>query len=73
MSKYLISNVKIVLTDKILINHEVLVSEGIIREILPSGEIHVDTIIDGKGNYLCPGFIDLHIHEIGRASCRERV
>ncbi len=62
MSKHLITNVKIVLPDNILVNHDILVSEGIIREILLSGNTRADTIIDGKGHYLCPGFIDLHIH-----------
>jgi len=62
MSKYLITNVKIVLTDSILSNHSVRVSEGTISEILPAEKTPYDTVIDGMGNYLCPGFIDLHIH-----------
>lgn len=62
MSKHLITNVKIVLTDKILTDYDILVSEGIIREILPSGKLSAEIVIDGKGNYLCPGLIDLHIH-----------
>ena len=62
MSKYLITNVKIVLPDDILTDHDILVSEGIIREILPTGNPCSDTVIDGNGHYLCPGFIDLHIH-----------
>ena len=62
MSKYLITNVKIVLPDDILTHYDILVSEGIISEILPTGNTRADTIINGKGHYLCPGFIDLHIH-----------
>ena len=32
------------------------------EELLPSEK---DTIIDGKGSYLSPGFIDVHTHGAG--------
>ena len=34
---------------------------------------HVDRTIDARGKLVSPGFINCHLHEIGRASCRERV
>src|ERR1041384_6177368 len=30
-------------------------------------------VIDLKGRTVLPGLFDSHVHEIGRASCRERV
>jgi N-acetylglucosamine-6-phosphate deacetylase len=64
MPELLIYNVNIVLTDKILTNHCLVISNGKIKEI--SQNISHDNIkaVDGQGNYLCPGFIDLHIHGV---------
>ncbi len=64
MQELLIYNVNIVLTDEILTNHCLLISNGKIKEISPN--ISHDNIeaVDGQGNYLCPGFIDLHIHGV---------
>ena len=64
MQELLIYNVNIVLTDKILTNHCLLISNGKIKEISPN--ISHDNIkaVDGQGNYLCSGFIDLHIHGV---------
>ena len=64
MSEFLIANTKIILADTILNHHDVLVSDGIIQKILPAGNRPPVTIVDGKGHYLCPGFIDLHFHGI---------
>jgi N-acetylglucosamine-6-phosphate deacetylase len=64
MQELLIYNVNIILTDKILTNHCLVISNGKIKEI--SQNISHDNIkaVDGQGNYLCPGFIDLHIHGV---------
>lgn len=62
MPEFLIYNVNIVLADTVLENHCLSVSNGKIKEI--SQIINDDNIkaVDGNSNYLCPGFIDLHIH-----------
>ncbi|MCE5186879.1 MAG: N-acetylglucosamine-6-phosphate deacetylase [Planctomycetaceae bacterium] len=57
-----ITNARIVLTDRILTDHNVLVCAGKIKDILPKERCCAETIVDGMGHYLCPGFIDLHIH-----------
>ena len=64
MPELIIYNINIVLTDEILTNHCLAISNGKIKEILPN--ISTDNIkaVDGQGNYLCPGFIDLHIHGV---------
>lgn len=61
-----IINANIILEDKVLENHVVIFDEYI-RNIIPICEFDKDkyddiNIIDIKGNYLSPGFIDLHIH-----------
>jgi N-acetylglucosamine-6-phosphate deacetylase len=65
MSKLLIKNANIVLTDNISRNSAVLIANGKIAKIYTFGEKpdkQADEIINANGNYLVPGFIDLHIH-----------
>ena len=64
MPEFLIYNVNIVSADKILSNRCLTVSNGKIKEISKSISNDKIKAIDGNGNYLCPGFIDLHIHGI---------
>jgi N-acetylglucosamine-6-phosphate deacetylase len=58
-----IYNGKIILSDRIINNGSVLVSKGKI-EAIKEGEIEsADTLeIDAKGQYISPGFIDIHVH-----------
>lgn len=60
----LYKNGKIILADKILDNH-ILIADHKIRKICTDRDYHPteeDVIIDLEGNYLSPGFIDVHIH-----------
>ncbi|WP_270087790.1 N-acetylglucosamine-6-phosphate deacetylase [Sphingobacterium sp. SYP-B4668] len=71
MNTYLISNVNIILLDRVQ-QGVVLVSAGKIAGIYSSEkEISLDldevSRVDGKGRYLSPGFIDIHIHGGGGA------
>lgn len=54
---------KIVLVDRILEDHAVVFDEKI-RKIIPNDQLEDETIIQASG-YLCPGFIDVHIHGAG--------
>ena len=60
----LIKNIKIITPDEVLKGYGVLIKEGIISNIdleeKLSGENH--ELINGQGNYLSPGFIDIHNH-----------
>lgn len=62
MSELLIYNVNVILIDKVLTDHCVTISNDKINEISPNKKNNAPNAIDGCGNYLCPGFIDLHIH-----------
>lgn len=59
----IIKNCKIVFLDKIE-EGSVLIENGKIKEINPSNT-EDKNVIDGKGLYLAPGFIDVHIHGAG--------
>lgn len=59
----LIKNCNIIYLDKIE-KGSVLIENGKIKEINPTIDIN-ETIIDGSGLYLSPGFIDVHIHGAG--------
>lgn len=65
MSKLLIKNANVILTDRILENHSVMCDQGKIVQIsstVDCGNKSVMTITDANGQYLSPGFIDLHFH-----------
>ncbi len=65
-----IVNGKVVLKDRILDGNAVLYS-NVIEGILPCDKLPEDIeIIDAKGGYITPGFIDLHIHGyLGKDVC----
>lgn len=60
---YLITNGQIVTENGILINHDLLIEDGIIKKIVAKGEIKTEEsieVIDAKGGYISPGFVDIH-------------
>lgn len=59
----LLKNCNIIFLDKIE-NGSLLIENNVIREINPS-EVNDTTIIDCKGLFVSPGFIDIHIHGAG--------
>ncbi len=65
-----IINGKIILKDRILQECAVLFSD-VIENIIPKNEVPEGIeIIDANGGYVCPGFIDLHIHGyLGKDVC----
>ncbi len=65
-----IINGKIILKDRIVENHALLLST-VIEGIVPTESVPADAqIIDAKGGYVSPGLIDLHIHGyLGKDVC----
>ena len=59
----IIKNCKLVYLDRIE-EGSVLIENGKIKEINPTCPSN-DNVIDAKGLYLSPGFIDVHIHGAG--------
>jgi dihydroorotase len=41
---------------------DVLVEDGLIREVGPQLDRHPDRVIDARGQVVSPGFVDLHVH-----------
>ena len=63
-----IKNTNVIFTDKIR-NAVVLCDNGKIIDIIDRyDETTTDKIIDAEGNYLSPGFIDIHVHGGGNKS-----
>lgn len=68
MSDLLIKNATVVLPDSTLDNYSVLCQDGKIAQVAPADQLPDNAssnIIDAKGQYLAPGFIDMHIHGTG--------
>jgi N-acetylglucosamine-6-phosphate deacetylase len=63
MRKLKIINGRIITPEKIIENGSVVISEGVITEI-GDKEINskADLILDAEGNFISPGFIDIHVH-----------
>lgn len=61
--KLKIINGRVITSQRIIDHASILISEGMINEI---SDKHINTkteiTIDAKGNYISPGFIDIHIH-----------
>ncbi|WP_087973825.1 phosphonate metabolism protein PhnM [Oceanobacillus rekensis] len=60
---YIIHNGKIIAEEKILDNHAIVVAGEVIQEIIPQWRISDypnAKLIDAKGGYISPGFIDIH-------------
>jgi N-acetylglucosamine-6-phosphate deacetylase len=65
MTRLLIHGADIVTATTILKRHSLLCADGKIERIIPenqAGELQAEEWVDAAGNYLVPGFIDLHIH-----------
>ena len=61
--KIKITNGKVILTDRIIPHGTVLVENGIIIGVEEGNVECSDALeIDAKGNYISPGFIDIHVH-----------
>lgn len=59
-----IRNAKIITPYRLMHNGSVRIKDGLIQEVA-EGEIDIlagEEAIDAQGNYLSPGFIDLHVH-----------
>lgn len=57
--------------DRVLEHHSVLIDEGVIVAMGPSGSLAVDEdaeVVDASGQYLLPGLSDMHAHIDGYAS-----
>lgn len=71
MEHFIFTNARIVLPDTILDNHYVSVKNGVIESIgkgMPDREqLNSCTTVDCGGQYLSPGFIDIHCHGGGGA------
>jgi N-acetylglucosamine-6-phosphate deacetylase len=56
------TNARLIFPDAIRGGLEVIVHEGKIIELREAGHVGEKDVVDLGGNYLAPGFVDLHIH-----------
>lgn len=57
----ILTNGKIVTDGRVLEGYDILIDQGKITALVPAGEAKAETH-DLGGNYIAPGFIDLHCH-----------
>ncbi len=65
--RYLVRDVTVIPVDndEVLAHRDVLIDAGRIRSILPAAArapAQAATVIDGRGKFLVPGFVDAHVH-----------
>ena len=62
--KTLIKNVQLVLADRLMSDAWLVAADGLIDDYgqgePPAGNF--DAVYDGEGQYLSPGFVDMHVH-----------
>src|ERR1700737_196041 len=58
----ILSNARLIFPDRIRDGLEVVVSDGRITELRQAGYVSEKDVVDLAGNYLAPGFVDLHVH-----------
>lgn len=74
--RYLVRDVTVVPvdTDEVLAHRNVLIEGGRIVRIAPAGErLRADAaqVVDGRGKYLVPGFVDAHVHIATEGAIRD--
>ncbi len=64
-----LTNGTLILPDRLIEDGEIVVTDGVIESCWPSPKTDslVGRIVDLKGAYLSPGFVDLHVHGGGGA------
>ena len=68
MEKLLFRNADVVLADRVLTAHNVLVQDGTIQAVTPDRTVPAQArVIEAEGCFLLPGFIDTHVHGGGGA------
>ncbi|MBR4910888.1 MAG: N-acetylglucosamine-6-phosphate deacetylase [Clostridia bacterium] len=65
MKSIIIKNGNLVLPDRVLDNSDILIESGKIKSI--GKDLVGDYTIDAKGQYVLPGFVDVHVHGGGGA------
>jgi N-acetylglucosamine-6-phosphate deacetylase len=58
----ILTNARLIFPDGIRDGLEVVVEKGKIAAIRENSHAHGNEVLDLRGNYLAPGFIDLHVH-----------
>lgn len=62
MNSIVIDNVSLVFPDSVKPSMALKAEDGKITEIGKAGTLTADTVVNGEGLYLAPGFIDIHVH-----------
>ncbi len=72
MEKLKIYNAKVILPERIIENGGILAVDGRIQEVF-EGDITAEDFraVDALGDYLSPGFIDIHVHGSGGYDCMD--
>lgn len=57
----------------LLHRHDVLVNQGYITDIQPTGRLSADTVIELNESLITPSLIDSHTHLVFGGSCKQRM
>jgi N-acetylglucosamine-6-phosphate deacetylase len=67
VNRVIFTNARLIFPDGIREGLEIVIQQGKIAEIRQQTKAPANDVVDLRGNYLAPGFVDLHVHgAIGR-------
>jgi N-acetylglucosamine-6-phosphate deacetylase len=60
--RLVITNGKLILDDAIVVGKDIVIERGAIKEIADRADARRGRVINANGNFVAPGFIDVHTH-----------
>ena len=58
----IITGGRLILGETVVADKDVVIEHGLVKEIVDRGKVRQGVVLEANGNYVSPGFIDIHTH-----------